>query len=93
MQIKLPDRVLFKISGTPTIFLFFFIVTTSEYIHFRVQCMGPLNSSQDPLHFVSEVLKGHEMLFWDPTNICASAIPASNHHSSSPTPGIGWSFH
>ena len=49
---------LFKISGTPTNVWCFFIVTTSEFIHFRVQCMGPLKSSQDPSNFVSEVLKG-----------------------------------
>ena len=47
-----------KYQGPQQMFFYFFIVTTSEFIHFRVQCMGPLNSSQDPLNFVSEVLKG-----------------------------------
>ena len=53
MQLKLPNRVLFKISGTPRNVQCFFIVTSSELIHFRVQRMGPLKSSQDPLNFVS----------------------------------------
>ena len=66
-----------KYQGPQQIFGVFFIVTNSEFIHFRVQCMGPLNTSQVHLNFVSEVLKGSWNVFWDLTHFCASAIPAT----------------
>ena len=52
-----------------------------NYFKFRVQCMVPLKSSQDPLNFVSEVLKGSSLQngFFGPHTFCASAIPDSNY--------------
>ena len=52
MQIKLPDRVLFKISGTPTNCNYFQIYS------FQSSMYGTLKFLTGPLKFVSEVLKG-----------------------------------
>ena len=56
-------------------FVCFCIVTTSEFIHIIFQCMGRLNPSQDPLNFVSKVLKGSWNVFLGPHTFLCQHYP------------------